>query len=360
MAGTVSAFAMDNSNSEAIGKLMSKTSILAGVFALALVCQGSADELDFAPGPVAGLLPWTHENFDADPQKFTFAIHSDLTGGERPEIFATAMAQLALLRPEFIISVGDLIEGGDVDQAQLTVEWDYYDARVRDVRAPVFYVGGNHDLTGSVLRKVWAERYGRNYYHFVYKNVLFLVLDTEDNTPERMLEIFEARNHAISISETEGWDAFDQTEYANMPENSAGNISAEQSRYFQDVIAANSGVRWTFLFMHKAAWKREDVGTFSAIEDVLSERPYTVFNGHVHAYEYEERRGRDYIRLATTGGVQLPDNGRSADHVTLVTVSESGADIVNLLMNGILDKTGHIPLDGDDVCFELAVCDEVE
>lgn len=21
-------------------------------------------------------LPWTHENFDADPQKFTFAIHS--------------------------------------------------------------------------------------------------------------------------------------------------------------------------------------------------------------------------------------------------------------------------------------------
>jgi hypothetical protein len=44
------------------------------------------------------------------------------------------------------------------------------------------------------------------------------------------------------------------------------------------------------------------------------------------------------------------------DHVTLVTVSESGADIVNLLMEGILDKTGHIPLGGDDVCFEVAQC----
>jgi len=56
--------------------------------------------------------------------------------------------------------------------------------------------------------------------------------------------------------------------------------------------------------------------------------------------------------------VQFPDRGRSADHVTLVTVSEAGADIANLLMAGILDKTGHIPLDGDDVCFESTVCPE--
>jgi len=112
----------------------------------------------------------------------------------------------------------------------------------------------------------------------------------------------------------------------------------------------------TFLFMHKSPWLRDDLTAFTAIEDALADRPYTVFNGHVHAYEQLERRGRDYIRLATTGGVQLPDEGRSMDHITLVTVSESGTDIVNLLMNGILDKTGHIPLGGDDVCFESALC----
>jgi hypothetical protein len=74
------------------------------------------------------------------------------------------------------------------------------------------------------------------------------------------------------------------------------------------------------------------------------------------AYEYLERHGRDYIRLATTGGVQFPNLGLSADHVVLVTVSESGVDIANLLMEGILDKTGRAPLDGDSVCFELADC----
>jgi len=109
--------------------------------------------------------------------------------------------------------------------------------------------------------------------------------------------------------------------------------------------------------MHKAPWEREDEDGFAAIERALADRPYTVFNGHVHTYEYIERHGRDYIRLATTGGVQFPERGRSVDHVTLVTVDNAGVDIANLLMSGIFDKTGRVPLDGDEICFEAAMCE---
>lgn len=310
---------------------------------------------------VAGAVqPWTSENFDVSDEKFMFAVFSDLTGGERERIFEIAVAQLAMLRPDFIINVGDLIEGGTEELDDIDRQWDWFDERADRAIAPVFYVGGNHDLTGSVLKDVWERRYGRSYYHFVYKNTLFLVLDTEDNTSQRTQEIFEARNHASKVAEAEGWDAFGQTEYANMPENVAGNVTAEQSVYFQRVIAANPDVKWTFLFMHKAPWKRPDMTTFTAIEQALSDRPYTVFNGHVHAYEHIVRNDRDYIRLATTGGVQLPKNGRSMDHITLVTVSENGADVANLLMSGILDKTGHIPLGGDDVCFESTACGKTD
>ena len=108
--------------------------------------------------------------------------------------------------------------------------------------------------------------------------------------------------------------------------------------------------------MHKSPWEREDNANFAAIEQSLADRPYTVFNGHVHTYEHIERLGRDYIRLATTGGVQFPELGRSMDHVTLVTVDEQGVYIANLLLSGILDKTGRVPLGGDEVCFELAAC----
>jgi predicted phosphodiesterase len=283
-------------------------------------------------------------------------VHSDLTGGERERIFEVAMAQLSLLRPEFIIGVGDLIEGGTTDTAQLNSEWDWFDERARRAKAPVFYVGGNHDLTNSVMQDVWEQRNGPRYYHFIYKNVLFLVLDTEDNTPERTREIFEARARAIEQVEEHGWEVFEDTEYASMPEQSSGTIGPQQSAYFQQVIDRNPKVRWTFLFMHKAAWERTDEKNFRAIESALAGRPYTVFHGHEHAYRYQQRHGRDYIRLATTGGVQFADRPLSIDHVTMVTVSDSTVDIANLKLSGILDRTGELPLGGADLCFDAAAC----
>ena len=284
------------------------------------------------------IRPWTTEEFDAADNKFTFAVFSDLTGGERERVFEIAVAQLSLLRPELIINVGDLIQGASTDLLDLGREWDSFDSRADRASAPVFYVGGNHDLTGAVLQAVWDQRYGRRYYHFVYKNVLFLVLDTEDNTPERVQEIFEIRNEGIEVFTSQGEDAFAQTEYANLPERVSGNITAEQSAYFRDAISENSDVLWTFLFMHKGPWKRDGELNFAAIEEALTDRPYTVFHGHDHTYEHIERLGRDYIRLATTGGTQFPERGLSADQVVLVTVSERGVDIANLLMAGILDE----------------------
>ena len=334
--------------------------LIAGSLAIGqAACSGPADTGNsprLAHDIAGDRLPWTHEIPDAASDKFTYAIFSDLTGGEREKVFEVAVAQLNLLRPELIMNVGDLVEGDLKDEAGLAAEWDSFDERAKRARAPVFYAGGNHDLTGEMLRKVWESRYGPRYYHFVYKDVLFLVLDTEDNTSERMQEIFELRNEAIAIYKSEGEEAFAETEYASLPERSAGTIGPEQSAYFQDVITANTDVRWTFLFMHKPAWQKEGEETFSAIEAALGDRPYTVFTGHVQAFGYEERNGRDYIRLATTGGEQYPKAGRSADHVTLVTVDDEGVDIANLLLSGILDKTGQLPLGAEDVCFEQAVC----
>jgi hypothetical protein len=313
----------------------------------------------FTHGISEGPLPWSHENFDSPGnggERLTFALFADLTGGERPGVFDVAVEQLNLLRPELIVNVGDLIEGDSDDPAVLASQWDAFDERARRARAPIFYVGGNHDLTGQALRGVWAERYGPTYYWFRYDDVLFLVLDTEDNTRERMAEIEAARVEAVEIYRTEGPEAFAATEYATMPERTAGTIGAEQSAYFVDAIAANADALWTFILTHKPAWQRDGEQNFAAIEAALANRPYTVFSGHVQAYGYEERHGRDYIQLATTGGLQFPDLGRSADHVTLVTVDGDGVDIASLLLDGILDRTGAIPGRGDTLCFEAAKC----
>jgi len=297
-------------------------------------------------------VPWTHTDFDNNEGKFTFALFSDLTGGERDGVFDVAVEQLRLLRPELIVNVGDLIEGGDFDREQLNRQWDMFDERANRARAPVFYIGGNHDLTGVELRQIWDERYGKKYYYFIYRNVLFLVLDTEDNPPDFQQYIHNVRLQAIEVVKTQGWEAAEATEYGQLEERKSGRIGSAQASYFRQVIEKHPEVSWTFVLMHKPAWERPDEENFSIIEEALNGRPYTVFHGHVHAYQYEQRYGRDYIRLGTTGGSHAPGRPMSIDHVTLVTVSEDGVDIANLRMSGIFDKTGTVPIYGDDICLE--------
>jgi predicted phosphodiesterase len=303
------------------------------------------------PGP----RPWTDKLVAESSDTLRFAVISDLTGGERDGIFEIAVEQLNLMRPELIVSVGDLIEGGEV-RTDLDRQWDSFEARAGRASARVYYTGGNHDLLGEAMRHAWEERLGARYYHFRHRDVLFLVFDTEDHSPQRLREIARMRREALEVADQQGWDAFGRTEYANLREDDSGMVSAAQSAYMLQALRDNADVRWTFLLMHKAPWTFGDMETWNTIERTLAGRDYTVFHGHRHAYRHQKRDGRDYIGLATTGGVFLPKNGPSMDHFLWVTVDDDGAHIANLKMSGVLDRTGLLPLDGEQRCLDSGDC----
>jgi len=44
--------------------------------------------------------------------------------------------------------------------------------------------------------------------------------------------------------------------------------------------------------------------------------------------------------LGTTGGSQNPDNPNAFDHFTLITMTKDEPSIVNVKMDGVLDKQG--------------------
>jgi len=138
-------------------------------------CQNSASIVTSSPHG-----PWTHLRARNRSDTLRFVIMSDRTGGHRPGVFSSAVEKVNLLQPEFVICVGDLIEGYTVGVETLTAEHDEIDAIVARLEAPFFYVAGNHDITNDVMARLYCERYGRPYYHFTYKNVLFIVLCTED------------------------------------------------------------------------------------------------------------------------------------------------------------------------------------
>src|SRR5258707_5200401 len=118
--------------------------------------------------------PWTHLKINNDPAEFKFVVVSDRTGGHREKIFSRAVEQINLLQPEFVLSVGDLIEGYTTDQERAAKEWREFQSFASRLQMPFFYVAGNHDVANPFLAKMWQEKFGRLYYHFVYKDVLFL------------------------------------------------------------------------------------------------------------------------------------------------------------------------------------------
>lgn len=256
--------------------------------------------------------PWNHLKFNNDSSTFRFAIVTDRTGGPRAGVFERAVEQLNWMQPEFVVSVGDLIQGGSEDLTKINQQWKEFNSFIDKLEMPFFYVAGNHDISNLVADKRWNEQFGRSYYHFVYKNVLFLLLNSEDP-----------------------------------PKVAAGKFGKEQIEYAKKVLAENRNVRWTLVFVHKPVWTYAglDKTGWLDIEEALKGRRYTVFAGHKHKYERFVRNGQRYYMLATTGGVSRLRGSPLGefDHIVWVTMKNDGPVMANLMMEGIFSedlKTG--------------------
>jgi Calcineurin-like phosphoesterase len=264
-------------------------------------------EVDSPSDPV----PWTGLEPARAPDEFRFAVVTDRTGEHRDGVFEGAMGKLNLLRPEFVVSVGDLIEGYTDDGAVLDREWDEIEGFVGRLRMPFFYVVGNHDMSNAVMAEEWRERFGPSYYHFTYQGVLFLALNSE------LFGMVHDPRTALPGPWTQ----------------------AEQMAFVERVLAENSGARWTFVLIHQPLWDSPRPNPdWGKVEALLADRPHTVFAGHFHRYTQHTRNARQYITLATTGGGSRMRGTPwgEFDHMAQVSMTRDGPVIANLRLDGIL------------------------
>jgi len=258
-------------------------------------------EFDFPRGQ---RTPATHLRLNNDPADFQFAIVSDRTGGHRAGVFSRAVQQLNLLQPEFVVCVGDLIEGKTENAETMSQEWRQFQGYISQLQMPFFYLAGNHDISNLAMERRWKEKFGRRYYEFVYRGVLFLMLNSED------------------------------------PPGKPGHISADQIAFIKRTLAKNQDCRWTLVFLHKPLWFYSDPekNGWLEVEKALGERPFTVFAGHEHFYQKFIRKGRAYYQLATTGGDSKMRGLAYGefDHIVWATMKKDGPLLANLLLDGVL------------------------
>ena len=276
--------------------------------------------------------PWTHLRLNNDPGLLRFAVVSDRTSGHRAGVFSRAVDQLNLLQPEFVLSVGDLIEGSS-NPVEARAQWQELEGYVGRLQMPFFYAPGNHDIIGEDLTELWTERLGRHYYHFVCKGVLFVVLNAYETKVSR----------------------------PDDPRSPTFAFGSAQLAWLKRVLADNAGVRWSFVCVHGPLWTYRDSEAtgWPDVEKLLLGRQYTVFCGHYHNYRKYVRQGMNYYQLATTGGgsaLRGPEYGE-VDHVAWVTMRPDGPVVANLLLDGVLrddmklptsDETGFVHGTGRD------------
>lgn len=267
-----------------------------------LFSQVSDLDISIPEGP----KPWSSLDINRSEDQFQFAIVTDRTGGRRPGIFLKGIGKINLLQPEFVMTVGDLIDGYTEDVPELERQWEEFDGFIDSLEMPFFYTPGNHDITNAVMDSLYRARFGPTYYHFVYKDVLFLCLNSEDQ--------FRGAGR--------------------------GTISDPQYEYIKKTLAENQEVRWTMVFMHQPLWLQDDPQRWPDVEKLLTDRQHTVFVGHVHHYVRYMRNNGRYYTLATTGGgsrLRGPALGEF-DHITWVTMTEEGPIMANLALDGIYSE----------------------
>jgi len=246
--------------------------------------------------------PWTNIQLSENDNTLRFAVISDLTGGNRKGVFEKYLDYVNLLQPDFVINVGDLVEGYTDLADEYNRQWAGIDSSLSKLDRRFYFVPGNHDLSNDVERNEWKRKFGQSYYHFVFKNTLFLIVNTEFSDKDR--------------------------------------IGDEQIAYFKKAINDNKSVRHTFIIMHNPLWDSNNEFRFKEILSFLKGRKFTVFSGHRHHYYYSKKDGNEYYMFATTGagnGFNGPEFGEF-DHIVWVSMKTDKPGVLILSDKGIYPK----------------------
>jgi 3',5'-cyclic AMP phosphodiesterase CpdA len=113
-----------------------------------------------------------------------------------------------------------------------------------------------------------------------------------------------------------------------------------QLGWLRDTLAANPNPKWTFVILHKPAWKMRSPD-FPQIQALLAGRAHTLFAGHTHYFTHDVFDGHDYINMGTTGGIRQKFGPGTMDHTMVVTLGANGPIYANTRFTGLMDVAGE-------------------
>jgi predicted phosphodiesterase len=230
-----------------------------------------------------------------------FAIIGDRTGDHQDSVYEKIVAEVANAKPDFVITVGDHIEGyQQTDTAKLDQEWKEFKAVVAPLKVPFHFTPGNHDITYDNALGTFERNAGKPYYSFDYKQMHFIVLDASR------------------------WESSD-------------SLPADQLNWLAQDLAKVSKAKFKFVFFHKPFWTASVAeGKHDTLHSLFKTHGVSaVFNGHNHYYYSAMYDGIKYTAVGSSGGATDPGPTGILYHWTLVTVdNKKGITVEPMLLGG--------------------------
>ncbi len=211
-----------------------------------------------------------------DNQDFRFVIVGDRHSGAVDNIFEEIIDEVSLFDPDFVINVGDMIEGYSEDSTTILNQWDTILAIVGRLPCKFCFVPGNHDLQNENDRLIFKRKTGFNrYYSFDYRNSHFIVLD---NTMT----------------------------YWAIPQD----MDKEQLDWFKKDLEKNKNKDNIFVFYHIPTYlyALRDGTQDSLVATFEKYNVSAVFTGHHHQYSYLNQNNIEYINVGSSGGIMDTDD----------------------------------------------------
>jgi 3',5'-cyclic AMP phosphodiesterase CpdA len=210
-----------------------------------------------------------------------FAILGDRTGNAVPGVYERVCKDIAVHHPDFVINVGDTIEG--MNDSTALAEWNEIRPVWRDFGdIPFYLVPGNHDIWSATSERIWREQSGHPpRYSFDFRGIHITVLDN---------------------SRTE-------------------DLDGEQMKFLESDLAAHAAQGAKFIFFHRPFWLlpiKFQNGNFALHQTARKYGVGFVISGHVHEFDRSAYQGVQYIMVGSSGG--------SLSHGRGATPSAQGLD----------------------------------
>ncbi len=230
-----------------------------------------------------------------------FAVIGDRTGGHTPGIYGQIVQEIELMKPDFVVTVGDMIEGYTDDYEGVEEEWSEYMSLLTPLTSPIYHTPGNHDVWDDKSLEMYRQQIGENYYSFDFKRLHFVILD-------------------VSCL------------------NSSEELPQDQITWLEKDLKKHRKAAYTFVILHKPFWIESTAkGKADVLHEIfLKHGVDAVFTGHYHTYFSGEYDGITYTSMGSSGGSCKPLPNGLKYHFAWVTVDHRGISIAVVKKESIL------------------------